>query len=230
MGCLYPHLQRLGNVGVLEGGYGKGRFLLNAPLDRRWSLIGVDCDEVAFRRFQELISAKPNRTDIALCGDLVKGDLNLQAYNIEACVGMMFFHTLSHDGQLAVLRRMYELLPAAGCVYAGFLSTGSWRYEALAQKPECGEPVNLRKVMELDRVGVYTDLFCSFATESYLLGLGDLIAVAQARKEAVCDLSTGKLKLEGGDGLHTQRTDAHGRRATFRKLEAEGFELAPIGR
>ena len=169
---VYPHLQRLGNVGVLEGGYGKGRFLLNAPLDRRWSLIGVDCDEVAFRALQELISAKPNRTDIALCGDLVKGDLNLQAYNIEACVGMFFFHTLSHDGQLAVLRRMYELLPAAGCVYAGFLSTGSWRYEALAQKPECGEPVNLRKVMELDRVGVYTDLFFSFATESYLLGLG----------------------------------------------------------
>jgi hypothetical protein len=67
---------------------------------------------------------------------------------------------------------MYELLPAAGCVYAGFLSTGSWRYEALAQKPECGEPVNLRKVMELDRVGVYTDLFFSFATESYLLDLG----------------------------------------------------------
>src|SRR5262249_57295324 len=52
---------------------GKSRFLLNAPLDRRWSLIGVDCDEVAFRAFQELISAKPNRTDIALCGDLVKG-------------------------------------------------------------------------------------------------------------------------------------------------------------
>ena len=29
----------------------------------------------------------------------------------------------------------------------------------------------------------------------------DLIAVAQARKEAVCDLSTGKLKSKGGDGL-----------------------------
>src|SRR5262249_34246136 len=41
-----------------------------------------------------------------------------------------------------------------------------------APKPECGEPVNLRKVMELDSVGVYTDLFFSFATESYLLGLG----------------------------------------------------------
>ena len=37
----------------------------------------------------------------------------------------------------------------------------------------------------------------------------DLIAVAQARKEAACDLGTGKLKPEGGDGLTTATKGAY---------------------
>jgi len=172
---VYKLLQRLPKGSwVLEAGPGKGRFLLNAPTKRKWSAVCVDCDHVAVSAVRELAGER-NWKDVGMLGDFSTELVLLEGYRISACVGMMFFHTISRALQIAVLTRMYESLPVGGRIYAGFLSTQSWRFrrqQELAGTCSVGELVDLRQVMELDSVSVHKSLWFNFADEDYLRKLG----------------------------------------------------------
>ncbi len=127
---VYQDLQLLppGSV-VADLGCGAGRFGLNAPPERPYTIVGVDLSEKAVAIYSQQIQER-GLPDEALVGDITNLDF-LKGRDVQAIVSWRVLHCLGEPIRRAVLAQSQDLLPADSSFYLAIASNSDWKVGAL---------------------------------------------------------------------------------------------------